>query len=125
MGGTGGGATVPDAPQWARVRVDANCGVRRGAWYEVLKLTAEEAVLNVRERPMHIARPFLQVVPLRPQRWSVVARPRDAIDLPLSWGSRYAVCPSCAHRRSLAGQPTELECPKCRGVFPVAWSDPF
>ncbi|HYT04343.1 MAG TPA: hypothetical protein VEM13_05610 [Gemmatimonadales bacterium] len=112
-------------PQWARVRGDANCRVRRGAWYEVVRLTPEEAVLNVGERSLGVDRSFLQIVPLRPDRWSVVPRPQDAVNMPLSWGSTYAVCPNCCHRRSLQGQPTELPCPRCNGVFEVAWDDPY
>jgi hypothetical protein len=117
---------MPEAPQWARVRTDVNCHVRRGAWYEVVRLTAEEAVLNVSpERILSVNRASVQIVPVRPRRWSIVPRPRDAVDLPLSWGSRYAVCPSCSTRRALTGQPAELACPKCGGVFAVAWDDPF
>ena len=116
---------MSEAPQWARVRSDVNCGVRRGAWYEVLLLTPDEAVLNVRRRPVTFARSTVQIVPTQPERWSVVARPHDAVNLPPSWGSRYAVCPNCSHRRALPGQPTELECPRCNGVFAVAWDDPY
>jgi len=25
----------------------------------------------------------------------------------------------------LRGQPTEMRCPKCNGVFEIAWDDPF
>src|SRR6266536_5503073 len=36
---------------WARLRVDTNCALRRGAWYRVLRLTRDQAVLQVtRER---------------------------------------------------------------------------
>jgi hypothetical protein len=116
---------MPDVPQWARVRGDVNCNVRRGAWYEVLRLTPDEAILDVDKRPFSVARSSLQVVPLRPHRWSVVARPSDAVNLPLSWGSRYAVCPGCSDRSPLRGQPAELRCGRCSGVFAVAWDDPY
>lgn len=114
---------MPDVPQWARVRGDVNCTVRRGAWYEVLRLTADEAILDVDTRPFRVARSSLQVVPRRPQRWSVVARPSDAVNMPLSWGSRYGVCPGCRHRAPLKTHPTELRCGRCGGVFSVAWDD--
>ncbi len=116
---------MPEAPQWARVRGDVNCNVRRGAWYEVVRVSPEEVVLDVNQRSVSIARSSVQVVPLRPQRWSVVARPHDAINLPLSWGSRYAVCPNCRHRSPLRGHATELRCPRCTGVFAIAWDDPY
>src|SRR5437773_8684000 len=89
---------MPEAPQWARVRGEMNCYIRRGAWYEVLRLTPEEVVIEVNRRPIRVERSALQIVPLRPQCWSVVARPRDSVDMPLSWGSPYVVCPGCSHR---------------------------
>ena len=116
---------MPEVPQWARVRGDVNCQVRRGAWYEVLRLTPDEAILEVVNRPFSVPRSaLLQIVPLRPQRWSVVARPSDAVMVPLSWGSRYAVCPGCRLRVPLKGYPSEIRCSRCDGVFAVAWDDP-
>src|SRR5207244_8432129 len=100
---------MPEAPQWARVRGEMNCYIRRGAWYEVLRLTPEEVVLEVNRQPVRVERSALQIVPLRPQNWSVVARPRDSVDMPLGWGSRYAFCPGCCHRQALPGQPQELQ----------------
>jgi hypothetical protein len=114
---------MPEEPQWARVRGDLNCNVRRGAWYEVLRLTPDEAILAVDNRVFRVRRFSLQIVPLRPQRWSVVARPSDAVMVPLSWGSRYAVCPGCRGRAPLKGHPTEIQCSRCDGAFAVAWDD--
>src|SRR6266849_5620780 len=94
----GEGGTMPEAPQWARVRGDRNFGTRRGAWHELLRLTPDEAI-----------------IPVRPHSWSVVPRPSDAVNMPLSWGSKYAVCPSCGERAPLRGQPTEMPCPRCKG----------
>ena len=116
---------MPEVPQWARVRSDVNCHIRRGAWYEVLRLMREEAVLEVNRKPVRLERASLQIVPLRPQRWSVVERPRDSVDMPLHWGSRYAVCPSCCYRQSLPGQPAELQCVNCGGVFAIAWDERY
>jgi hypothetical protein len=114
---------MPEVPQWARVRGDVNCHVRRGAWYEVLRLTPDEAVLEVESRPFSVPRSSLQIVPLRPKRWSVVPRPSDAVMVPLSWGSQYGVCPGCRGRAPLNGRPTEIRCARCGGVFAVAWDD--
>jgi hypothetical protein len=116
---------MPEVPQWARVRSDMNCHIRRGAWYEVLRLMGEEAVLEVNRKPVRLERASLQIVPLRPQRWSVVARPRDSVDMPLNWGSRYAVCPGCCSRQALPGKPAELRCGKCAGIFAIAWDDRY
>ena len=114
-----------EAPQWARVRGDTNFGARRGAWHEVVRVTAEEAVIQVGERSVSIPRASVQIVPVRPQRWSVVPRPSDAINMPMSWGSKYAVCPTCGERAPLKGQPQEMRCGHCGGVFPIGWDDPY
>ncbi|HUL02226.1 MAG TPA: hypothetical protein VLV16_03220 [Gemmatimonadales bacterium] len=114
---------MPEGHQWARVCGDANHQLRRGAWYQVLALTPEQAVLDVNHHPVLIPRSVVQISPARPYRWSVVRRPRDAISLPLSWGTRYAVCPSCTQRVSLRGSVSELSCPRCHGVFIVGWDD--
>lgn len=116
---------MSEAPQWARVRGDGNFHIRRGAWYQVVRLTPETAVLDVNRQPITIARSAVQIVPVHPERWSVVPRPPDAVNLPLSWGSKYAVCPGCSQRAPLKGQWTELVCTRCHGVFPVAWDDPY
>ena len=116
---------MAEAPQWARVRGGVNVRLRRGAWYEVVSLTPEQAVVDVNAQRLSVDRGVLQIVPLRPQNWSVVPRPADAVNLPVSWGATYAVCPTCRHRAPLRGQPTEMRCPKCNGVFPVAWDDPY
>src|SRR5207247_9667685 len=115
----------PQAPQWDCGRSEMNCYSRRGACYEELRLTPEEVVLEVNEQPVRVERSALQIVPLRPQNWAVVPRPRDSVDMPMGWGSRYAVCPGCCHRQYLSGQPTELSCDKCGGVFAIAWDDPY
>ena len=114
---------MPEVPQWARVRSDVNCSVRRGAWYEVLRLTPDAAVLEVGQRSVSVPRALLQVVAIRPKRWSVVPRPYDAVDLPLSWGSRYAVCPECRARMPLRREQREMRCSACSGMFPIAWDE--
>src|SRR5437016_13622641 len=108
---------MPEAPQWARVRGEVNCHVRRGAWYEVLRVTPEDVILDVNRQPVRLERASLVIVPLRPGQWSVVARPRDSVDMPMGGGSRYAVCAACCHRQALRGEPGELECVVFGGVF--------
>jgi len=112
---------MPEVPQWARVTSDSNCSVRRGAWYEVLRLTQDAAILEVGQRSVSVPRALVEVVPVRPKRWSVVQRPYDAVELPVAWGSRYGVCPSCRTRARLEQAQTSLRCPRCSGVFPVGW----
>lgn len=109
------------ATQWARLRSDAEYQLRRGAWYRVLRLTPLEAVLDVNQKQVSVPRAYLQVVPGRPERWSVVPRPRNSVRLPATWGSRYAVCPNCRARAPLGRPAVTLRCPKCNGVFDVGW----
>ena len=104
---------------WARVVGDVNVRVRRGAWYEVIRLTPDAALLDVNRRTLNVPRSTVQVQTVRPRDWSIVARPYDAVDIPLSWGSRYAVCPRCSQRASLKDQHVEMRCPSCEGVFSI------
>ena len=114
---------MSEVQQWARVRAEVNCHVRRGAWLRVIRLTPVEAILEVNQRHLSVPREYLQIVPLRPRMWSVVERPRDAVDLPLSWGSRYAVCPHCSARTSLRQGLPRMRCGRCSGVFEIDWPD--
>src|SRR2546430_4288759 len=72
--------------QWARVRARTNCQLRRGAWYRVVELAPLDVVLEVNRRPLRVPRPFVQVIPIRPRLWSVVARLRNAAAPPQDWG---------------------------------------
>ena len=110
---------MPDVRPWARVVGDVNVRVRRGAWYEVSRLTPDAAILEVNNRALSIPRTALEIVITRPQYWSVVSRPYDAVDLPISWGSRYAVCPGCSRRAQISGHPMEMQCTGCHGLFQV------
>jgi hypothetical protein len=104
---------------WARVVGDVNVRVRRGAWYEVIRLTPDAALLDVNRRTLNVPRSTVQVQTVRPREWSIVARPYDAMDIPLSWGSRYGVCPRCSQRASVKDQHVEMQCPGCGGVFSI------
>jgi len=114
---------MPDAPRWARVRGDINCRVRRGAWYQVVQLTTDLAILEVGDRAMSVPRELLHIAPVRPRSWSVVRRPYDAVDVPRSWGSRYGVCFACQHRMPLDHDQTEARCDRCGAAGPIAWRE--
>jgi len=77
--------------QWARIKPDLNYRLRRGAWYRVLRSNLTDAVVEVEHRDVTVPLAVLQVESARPDRWTVVSLPRDAVDIPFSWGSRYGV----------------------------------
>jgi hypothetical protein len=108
-------------PQWARLREDAQFRIRRGAWYRVLKTSAQEVVLEVNRRPVTVPREALEIRSGPPQVWAVVPRPRRSDRFPDSWGEVYGVCPNCRARAPLLGKPSKLRCEKCNGVFEVGW----
>jgi len=110
---------------WARLRVDVNCALRRGAWYRVVRLTRDKLVLAVTDEQVPVPRRLLKTVFAQPSRWTVVSRPSDAVNLPSDWGTRYAVCPACQGRAPISGFSLELACPHCRGVFAVAWDERY
>ena len=110
--------------QWARLRADVKSPLRRGAWYKILKLGAQEAALDVRGKTVVMPRTTLEIAPAPKPLWTVVPSPRNAPRFPTSWGSRYAVCPNCRERAQLEGKPTNLRCHRCNGLFDIAWPGP-
>jgi hypothetical protein len=111
--------------QWARLQVDARLPLRRGAWYRIVKLTSAEATLNVKGTPVSVPRAHLQLSSEPALRWTVVPAPRAAPRFPSSWGTSYAVCPSCRDRAPLLDHPTSMRCHRCNGLFDVAWDEPY
>src|SRR2546430_6512870 len=109
--------------QWARVRARTNSQLRRGAWYRVVELAPLDVVLEVNRRPLRVPRPFVQVIPIRPRLWSVVARLRNAAAPPQDWGPRYGVCPRCASRAPLSERSISMRCPACDVGSVIGWSD--
>lgn len=105
---------------WARVRARTNAPLRRGAWYRVVRLNADKAVLEVNRQHLPFSRGMLQVLPIRPPTWSVVPTPPKSTYMR---GTRYGVCPSCTDRQRLDEGATVMRCRRCRGTFAIAWSD--
>src|SRR2546421_10616949 len=102
---------------WARLRVEADVGLRRGAWYRVTRFTPSEVFLDVQRFPIGVPRRLLEGGLGRPLRWSVVPRPRDASKLPPQLGAPYPVCPVCRPRGPLQGRPGHMARPKCHGTL--------
>jgi hypothetical protein len=105
------------------VKGDINCRVRRGAWYQVVQLTTDVAVLRSGQRSVSVPRELLHIALGRPRRWSVVRRPYDAVDVPRNWGARYGVCPACTHRMPLDYDQMEARCDRCGVTGPIAWRE--
>ena len=121
---------MPGQQQWARVKGDVNCGLRRGAWYRLVSATATEGLIEVRMGPptttpkrVSVPRTSLEFAADPPSAWSVVARPPDARALPAAWGDQYAVCPNCRTRAPVTENDRSLRCQKCNGLFNVAWGN--
>lgn len=109
--------------KWARLREDVKSRLRRGAWYRVLRLGAQEAVLDVGRHPLSLERSLLRFSFAPPTQWTVVRDPRNAARGVAAAATSHAVCPNCRRRVPLTGSPPTLRCPGCNGLFDVAWDD--
>lgn len=109
--------------QWARLVPSSNLKIRRGAWYRILKLGPVEAIIDIKGKPTPVPRAMLQIAYTPPNKWTVLPAPRNVARFPSSWGTVYAVCPSCRERAALEGHPTTLRCHRCNGLFEVGWND--
>jgi hypothetical protein len=109
--------------QWARIRPEEAGRLRRGAWYRVVRLTPQEAVLDINGALTSFPRPALEIRPTPPSHWTVVPRPARAARMPLTWGARYGVCPNCRERARLVERATSMRCPKCNGHFDIGWDN--
>jgi len=114
---------MPPAFQWARLKADVKCALRKGAWYRILKLTSTEVVLDVRGKPLSVARGQVQLSSEPALRWSVVPSPKHTARFPATWGASYAVCPNCRDRAKLEGHPASMRCQRCNGSFEIAWNE--
>ena len=71
------------AERWARLREDVRrCQLRRGAWYPVLSLAPDEAVLEVRRKTAIVPLAYLEVVRSRPKAWTLIPSERYDIQDP-------------------------------------------
>jgi hypothetical protein len=110
---------------WGRLKTEGSYPLRRGAWYQVDGFDKDEVLLEVHGAPVSVPRTAIEIVGMRPLRWTVVPRPRQAVRLPESWGSQYAVCPQCCNRSSLQAGSHTMDCRQCEGSFPIAWDEQY
>lgn len=111
---------------WPAVRPPYSRNFRQGAWYPVVRDDASDRVtITMYGRAVDVPRRIIEVRPRRPAYFSVVLRigydgdPRrkSLHDL----GKKYAVCPKCAWRFALFGQPEQKQCPSCSHEGEVGW----
>ncbi len=112
-------------PQWARVKDVATAGLRRGAWYRVVRLSAREAVIAVETQQVCLPRGSLEFASVPPHTWTVVTTAATARGIPARAGEVYAVCPGCRTRAPLTSTPQSLRCPRCARVYKVGWEEWF
>ena len=100
--------------------------MRRGAWYPVVRDELSDRVsIKMGHRAVEVPRRILEFRRQRPEHFSVVTRagydrdPRRKSEHDL--GMHYAVCPACAHRFGLFGEPETILCPQCDHKAKVGW----
>jgi hypothetical protein len=114
-----------ESSNWVRLRHDEACGLRRGAWYRVVRTQHDSVVVTVGPDELTVPRDILQFMMDRPAKWSVVERGQGSASLLAKWGKCYAVCPSCRQRQAPIGRPRILRCESCNGLFEIEWNHPF
>ena len=107
--------------QWARIRDEVRCRLRRGSWYPVLSAGSQAVVIDVRGMPLSVHQSYVELTFARPTRWSIVARSPDAVMMPESWGAWYAVCPACGAREPVRQVDGTMACTRCDQGFHIDW----
>jgi hypothetical protein len=114
---------------WGRVfaaaRLSQSAQTRQGAWYQVVSEGRSRIVLEVNGKRVDFAKNAVEVRPAKPDKFTVVYRTARDHAPPIPQGSDpgrvYAVCPNCAKRTRLFGEPQTLLCPACRHEGVIAW----
>ena len=115
---------------WGRVfpaaRLSKTPVTRRGAWYPIISEGNTRIVLDIYGEAVALPKGTVEIRPQQPDKFTVVRRaptevvpPRGEVGAEL--GKVYAVCPKCAMRNPLWGEPQDLECDGCHHRGPVAW----
>ena len=114
---------------WGRVfaaaRLSLAPGTRQGAWYRIVSEGRSRVVLEVNGKCVDMAKAAVEVRPQRPDKFTVVYRSSGEHRPPIPKGTDpgrvYAVCPDCARRTRLFGEPQTLRCPVCHHEGVIAW----
>jgi len=95
--------------RWARLKLNAACGLRRGAWYPVLSVGTEEVVVEARHKSVVVPRSCVgEIVSTQPNTWTLVPR---------TSGGPYVVCPNCAERAIVNRSSEKMLCSGCHAWF--------
>src|SRR5438046_4297528 len=66
------------ADRWGRLREGVRrCQLRRGAWYPVLRVGTDAAVVVVRHQSVIVPPSYLEIVDARPSKWTLIARSEE------------------------------------------------
>jgi len=107
------------------MRREVTKDLRHGTWYAVVRDDQPDRLtLQVGDRTVTVPRRMLEIRGRRPTHFTVVSRfdlPPEDRSSPGDLGKRYTVCPSCASRSTLSGQPPARECPVCGHHGEVGW----
>ena len=114
---------------WARVypafKRTITKHLRHGTWYAVVRDDLPDRIsVRVGEQVVDVPRRMVEVRNRRPEHFSVISRldlPPDELSSPGDLGKRYAVCPMCAGRSVLMGEPVTRDCPKCGHTGEIGW----
>lgn len=124
--GTSDAQPVGWARVWAAIRPPYSRSLRAGAWYPVLKNELPDRVtILMGPRAVDAPRRLFEIRPSRPDHFSVVHRvgyqPEPGRRSQHNLGRRYAVCPRCAWRFAIWGEPHRTRCPHCDHQGEVGW----
>ncbi|MFQ5704219.1 MAG: hypothetical protein ACE5HT_09370 [Gemmatimonadales bacterium] len=111
--------------QWARLRKDVDCGLRRGAWYLTLGRERSAIVIEVAGRRRLFPRSLFEIASITPSQWTIVSHAGNQHLLPARWSKGYAVCPCCKSRQLILGHPTTMRCERCEERFEIAWDERY
>lgn len=112
--------------QWVRVKVNADTPLRRGAWYRVTSVTSLGVVVAMDGKTISVPRSLVEFRDTPPREWTVVGRETAPPKSHVILRNGYIVCPDCGARLVLPpAEVREQLCPRCRGIFSIAWEETY
>lgn len=110
---------------WPTSKPPKDSNVRQGAWYAIVKRVPNAVMLDNRGKYVMLPEALVEMRDQRPERFSVVARPRNATNpargTAANVGHVYVVCPACAKRNRVVSTLTATTCSSCGHRAEIAW----